>query len=191
MLAVGGRTTAEVTVRDRVSVEPLPTLHGERVTVRPVAEPDVARLDEIALEPSVARWWPLPEGESIRRDLFEPGANSFAIVVDGEIAGLIMFAEQNAPDYRSASIDIALSSEYQGLGLGPEALRVLIGYLVGDRGHHRLTIDPAVTNEHAIRAYEGVGFKPVGVMRAYERGGDGTWHDNLLMDLLAEEFVGR
>jgi aminoglycoside 6'-N-acetyltransferase len=28
----------------------------------------------------------------------------------------------------------------------------------------------------------------VGVMRAYERGDDGTWHDGLLMDLLAGEL---
>jgi aminoglycoside 6'-N-acetyltransferase len=41
----------------------------------------------------------------------------------------------------------------------------------------------------AIRAYEKAGFRPVGVMRSYERGPDGTWHDGLLMELLAEEFV--
>jgi len=33
-----------------------------------------------------------------------------------------------------------------------------------------------------------VGFRPVGVMRRYERGADGTFHDGLLMDLLAEEL---
>jgi aminoglycoside 6'-N-acetyltransferase len=27
------------------------------------------------------------------------------------------------------------------------------------------------------------------VMRLYERGYDGTWHDGLLMDMLAEEFI--
>ena len=32
---------------------------------------------------------------------------------------------------------------------------------------------------------------PVGRMRDYELGGDGTWHDGLLMDLLADEFVAR
>jgi len=47
-----------------------------------------------------------------------------------------------------------------------------------------------VDNDRAIRAYRAVGFGPVGVMRAYERAGDGTWHDNLLMDLLAAEFDG-
>ena len=29
----------------------------------------------------------------------------------------------------------------------------------------------------------------VGVMRNYERGVDGTWHDGLLMDLLADELT--
>jgi aminoglycoside 6'-N-acetyltransferase len=33
-----------------------------------------------------------------------------------------------------------------------------------------------------------MGFKRVGVMRLYERGPDGTFHDGLLMDLLAGEL---
>jgi aminoglycoside 6'-N-acetyltransferase len=61
-------------------------------------------------------------------------------------------------------------------------------YLFAERGHHRLTIDPSAANERAIRAYERVGFRPVGRMRQYERGGDGTWHDGLLMDLLVGEL---
>src|SRR5215207_713426 len=52
-----------------------------------------------------------------------------------------------------------------------------------DRGarpspHH---LDPATTNAVAIRVYEKVGFKPVGVMRRYERDANGDgWHDGLL-----------
>ncbi len=66
-------------------------------------------------------------------------------------------------------------------------------YLVGERSHHRLTIDPAADNEPAIRCYAPVGFRPVGVMRRYERDaegghGGGDWHDNLLMDLLTEDL---
>lgn len=46
---------------------------------------------------------------------------------------------------------------------------------------------PALTaNARAIRTYEAVGFRPVGVMRRYERGADGNWHEGLLMDLLRE-----
>jgi len=51
-----------------------------------------------------------------------------------------------------------------------------------------LTIDPAAANERAIRAYEKVGFKPVGVMREYERGISRQFHDGLLMDMLAGEL---
>ena len=31
--------------------------------------------------------------------------------------------------------------------------------------------------------------RPVGVMRQYERGGDGQFHDGLLMDLLRDELI--
>jgi aminoglycoside 6'-N-acetyltransferase len=62
-------------------------------------------------------------------------------------------------------------------------------YLVDERGHHRLVIDPAADNVAAIRCYSSVGFRPVGVMRSYERDVDGCgWHDGLLMDLLAPEL---
>ena len=78
-----------------------------------------------------------------------------------------------------------MHSRFQGRGLGTDAVRTLARYLLEVRGHHRLTIDPAADNARAIRTYEKVGFKPVGVMRRYERGVDGTYHDGLLMDMLA------
>ncbi len=71
----------------------------------------------------------------------------------------------------------------------PRTVAALARYLVNDRGHHRLVIDPAADNEPAIRCYAAVGFRPVGIMRRYERDPDGVgWHDGLLMDLLAEEL---
>jgi aminoglycoside 6'-N-acetyltransferase len=90
--------------------------------------------------------------------------------------------------YRSAQIDIALQTTAQGKGLGSDAIRILARHLIEKRGHHRLTIDPAAHNLRAIKAYERVGFKPVGLMRMYERGPEGEWHDGLLMDMLAEDL---
>jgi aminoglycoside 6'-N-acetyltransferase len=92
------------------------------------------------------------------------------------------------PRYRHAAIDIFLGGRFQDHGLGTEALRLLAGHLFDERGHHRLTIDPAAANERAIRAYEKVGFRPVGVMRRYERGPDGRFHDGLLMDVLRDDL---
>jgi aminoglycoside 6'-N-acetyltransferase len=91
--------------------------------------------------------------------------------------------------YRHAGIDIFLSGHHQGQGTGPEAVGLLSAFLFDERGHHRITIDPAAANQHAVRCYEKVGFRPVGVMRQYERGTDGQFHDGLLMDLLRDDLL--
>jgi aminoglycoside 6'-N-acetyltransferase len=57
------------------------------------------------------------------------------------------------------------------------------------RGHHRFTVDPAAANARAVHVYEKLGFRPVGVLREYERVAGGSWRDALLMELLASELV--
>jgi aminoglycoside 6'-N-acetyltransferase len=111
------------------------------------------------------------------------------IEIDGEVAGGIEYYEEPGPEYRHAGIDIYLSSRFQNRGLGTEAVRLLARFLFDVRGHHRLTIDPAAHNARAIRSYENVGFRRVGVMRQYELGLDGRFHDGLLMDLLRDELT--
>lgn len=159
------------------------TLTGERVVLRRAVPEDCPALGAILSEPDVARWW----GPFDEETAFDELDLSFVIVVDGAVAGWILFGEEDWWQYPHVSFDIALTTALHGQGYGREALRVLIRWFVL-RGHHRFTIDPAVDNAHAIRTYEAIGFKPVGVLRAYEKR-DGEWHDGLLMDLLAEELV--
>jgi aminoglycoside 6'-N-acetyltransferase len=163
-------------------------LRGDRVTLRDAAAGDVTSLLAVLADPEVARWWGASGRAELERDLADPSVTIMVIEVDGAVAGLIQFSEEEEPDYRHASIDIVLASPWQDRGLGPDAIRTLARHLFDVRDHHRLTIDPAASNARAIAAYTGVGFKPVGVMRRYERGPDGTWHDGLLMDLLREDF---
>lgn len=164
-------------------------LRGDRVTLRPAEPGDLDRLTDILAEPEVARWWRSDDGGRTAADFVGGrGHVPFAIELDGELIGGIQYHEENEPDYRHAGIDIFLSTAHRGAGLGSEAVRLLARHLVEERGHHRLVIDPAAHNARAIRAYERVGFRRVGVMRRYERGADGAWHDGLLMDLLADEL---
>ena len=157
-----------------------PTLRGERVTLRPLLESDVATLNAIIALPEVRRWW--------GTDPTVDDQDAFTIVVDGEIAGWVGWYEEDEPDYRHGGLDIFLAPAFHGRGLGREALLLAARWLIETRGHHRLIIDPAASNATAIKTYTSLGFKPVGVLRRYERGPDGTWHDGLLMDLLAEEL---
>jgi aminoglycoside 6'-N-acetyltransferase len=170
----------------------LPTLRDGRVVLRPLAVDDAGALAAMAEHPSVRAWWGSEESDSRSAEGFAEDAReetAFAIEVDGGLAGWLGFHEEDEPDYRHAGLDILLAPECQGRGLGPIALRLAARWLIDERGHHRLTIDPARANARAIRAYASLGFRPVGVMRDYERGPDGTWHDGLLMDLLAEELT--
>jgi aminoglycoside 6'-N-acetyltransferase len=168
----------------------LPTLlRGRNVVLRPLRGDDVERVAEIQAEPGVARWWGPPDRAELRRQAEgREEEKAFAIEREGELVGLIQYHEENEPDFRHAGIDLFLAERAQGSGLGPDAVRTLARYLIDERGHHRLTIDPAADNAAAIRAYQKVGFRTVGVMREYWRSPEGEWRDGVLMDLLAREL---
>jgi aminoglycoside 6'-N-acetyltransferase len=165
-------------------------LRGERVRLRSIATDDLPALARVLRDPTEARWWGEYDDERGAAEYGQAQEETVVLLIEvaGAAAGMIQFSEETDPDYRHASIDIALLEGHQGQGVGPEAIRVLARHLFEERGHHRLTIDPAVENRNAIRAYEAVGFKRVGMMRQYERGPDGTWHDGLLMDILRGEL---
>ena len=160
-------------------------LRGPRLVVRSMQDPDVARLAEIAAEPEIWQRW----GEVSEADLREKLAGlddvtALVVELDGEVAGLIQYHEETDPDYRHAGVDMFLAGTARGQGYGREALLLVAAHLFEERGHHRLTIDPAADNEPAIRCYTAAGFRTVGVMRRYERGRDGSFHDGLLMELV-------
>jgi aminoglycoside 6'-N-acetyltransferase len=155
------------------------------LVLRPLAPGDAVELLRIHTLPEVARWWDEPDEGFPWTD--EPEATRLAIEVDGQVAGMIQFGQELTPKYRHASIDLFLDPAFHGRGLGTEAIRRVARHLFDELGHHRITIDPAAANAAAIRTYEKVGFRRVGIMRRYERDADGEgWHDGLLMELLAE-----
>ena len=154
------------------------------IVLRALIAADAPELRRIRATPEVARWWgpaeddfPLGDGDDVAR---------LTIEVDGAVAGMVQFGEELDPKYRHASIDLFLDPALHGRGIGTEVVGRVVRQLIDDHGHHRITIDPAADNAAAIRTYEKVGFRPVGVMRRYERDVDGDgWHDGLLMELLA------
>jgi aminoglycoside 6'-N-acetyltransferase len=164
-------------------------LRGDIVTLRVAEESDIPDLVRIRSTPEVrARW----RGEDITADtreaIADEGLTYYVIEVDGRVAGGIQWAAEEDPEYHHASIDIFVDPAVHGRGVGTDAVRTLATHLIDDEGFHRLVIDPAADNAAAIRCYEKVGFRPVGIMRQYELGADG-WHDGLLMDLLAAELI--
>jgi aminoglycoside 6'-N-acetyltransferase len=162
-------------------------LQGEHVRLRPVADADIARLTALAAAPEIARWWGEYDEDKMRIEVSAPRLTAWTVEVDGEISGLVIATEELDPDYRSVELDIFIAAPLHGRGLGSDALRTALRHLFAERGHHRAMIGPAAENEQAIRSYERVGFRPVGVMRQAERI-SGHWRNVLVMDILAGEL---
>ena len=185
--ASAGRT-AGVGEDERVDGDGVVRIVGDRVVVRSVADDDIPALEAVMAARAYARGGGTSTSASSPPSCDDPDVCPLVIEHDGAVIGYMQFSEEESLQYHFASIDLSLRRRSPGPRLGRDAVRTLARYLFDARGHHRLTIDPALANEHAIRCYESVGFRRVGVMREYERGADGTWHDGLLMELLADDL---
>lgn len=172
-------------------IEPAESLRGESVVLRRSVPADAPRLAAIVATPSVAEWWGRHDPANVAAAAIAPGDDTvtYAIEVEGQVIGLVQYWEENDPEYRHAGIDIFLDPAWHGRGLGADAVRTVARHLFADRGHHRVVIDPAADNRTAIRSYERVGFRPVGIMRRYWRNPQGRLRDGLLMDLLPEDLA--
>lgn len=156
----------------------------------PLAEEHVEAVVELMAVPEVQRWWGVFDADRVRAELLADEDSTYlAINQEGRLVGIIGWYENDDPQYRYAGMDISVHPDVFGTGVALDALRAVARMLIDERGHHRLIIDPNADNPRAIAAYEKLGFKPVGIMRKYERSLDGEWTDGLLMDLLADELT--
>ena len=169
---------------------PVTSLSGKFVTLRTVNAEDIPTLAAIRAKPEVyARWSGEKFFEEIADDLVTEGLQLLVVERQGIVIGMIQWSAEEDPKYRHAHMDLFLEPAVHARGMGADAVRTLARHLVDDLGHHRLVIETAADNVAAIKCYTKVGFRPVGMMRHYERGNDGSWHDGLLMELLAEDLV--
>jgi aminoglycoside 6'-N-acetyltransferase len=162
------------------------------VLLRSPTVDDVVAIVAILAEPAVAPWWPRYDRDRIEREFVtdvDDDTTVYVIEVDGGVAGVIQSWEEPDEEYRHAGMDIAVSTAWHGKDVAVAALRGLARHLIEDLGHHHLTIDPAAANARAIRCYEKLGYRPVGVLRQNELGADGVFRDTLLMDLVVDDLV--
>lgn len=162
-------------------------LRGRRVIVRTTLPSDRDALVAIRSTEEVRRRW---HGDDLQAEFdaefLDRDLHRFTIIDPNDrIVGLVQYGEELDPEYRHASVDIYIDPAVHRQGRATDAIHTIVDYLFDVCGHHRVTIDPAADNDAAIACYSKVGFRPVGVMRSYERREDGGWADGLLMDMLA------
>jgi RimJ/RimL family protein N-acetyltransferase len=161
-------------------------LAGERMTLRPPTDSDAAPLLAILREPEVSRWWVGYTPERVRGEILDSG-HALVMDIEGDCAGAIFLYPNDDPEYLHVVIHLFLGQRWYGHRYGAEALAIVIAHLA-TLGHHRFTLDPNVNNAPAIRSYERLGFRRVGVLREYQLRPDGSHDDGLLMDLVLSDL---
>ena len=160
---------------------------GPLVTLRSVREEDAEPLLRILLEPEVAFWWVGYTPERVRAEFLEQPEITRIIEVEGECAGALWVMRGEDAEYPTTIMHLFIGTRFRGRRIGEEALALAIRAEFAD-GITRVTLDPNVNNDGAIRSYERLGFRRIGILRDYQVRPGGSLDDALFLDLTRSDF---
>lgn len=137
-----------------------PVLEEGDLRLRPSSPDDLDQLARWFADPEVYRWW---GGRPISREVVAlkyvgrrcPRVESFIVELGARAIGYIQYHLEGPGQ---AGLDMMLLPGFRDLGLGPRAARMLVEHLASARDWTDITVDPAVGNGRAIRAWEKAGF---------------------------------
>lgn len=171
-------------------------LVGRRVSLSPVTVDHVDLLAEWLNDLEVV----IPLGDEAWRSVTVTNTraaaadcqHSFIIFAnDGEVPiGRCLLFSVNHVD-RSANLGIFIGDKgYWNRGLGGEAVELLLEYAFNLLNLHSVMLGAFAFNTRALACYRRLGFREIG-RRRHARLISGTYHDAIMMDLLADEFHGH
>jgi RimJ/RimL family protein N-acetyltransferase len=173
------------------------TLSGKSVTLRAPKPEDVADRLALGQAPEIVRMFggdpnairPLTEAAArqwVERLAEHPHA--WVVEHEGRFLGEIRLDGLDLHDSR-ARLAVGLYDPAKlGVGLGREAIRVVLKYAFQELGLHRISLRVVDYNMRAIRCYRACGFVEEGREREAASVA-GEWRDDVIMGLLAREFV--
>jgi aminoglycoside 6'-N-acetyltransferase len=123
--------------------------------LRPADAGDVDRLVAWHGDPEVSRFWDDETftGPEMEDRLAREDVEAWIVEEGGQPVGYLQVHPEG--------LDIFLIPSARGRGFGPDAARAMAEHLSGERGRERVTVDPYVWNEGALRAWERAGFVEV------------------------------
>jgi RimJ/RimL family protein N-acetyltransferase len=166
-----------------------------QVTLRPVAEEDLAVIERLTNDPDGAgeyEWHGWHDPHVWRHRWAENG-------LMGSAAGTLMIIRGTGPvgfvSWRQATtgpisfcweLGIAIAPEARGQGVGTQAQQQVVRYLFRHTHVNRIQAGTEITNVAEQRALEKAGFTREGVLRGVTFR-DGRWHDGVCYSILREE----
>jgi [ribosomal protein S5]-alanine N-acetyltransferase len=200
-LGLAGQCVESGNMLDSLRLPPLPTLQGERVTLRGPRDSDVDDRLRHPIDPEEEDGY----GSSWRREWDgrryhtreyltaaksppDPRTYTWMVEYDGHSigsAGLKVNPDQHLAEYTVGLFVAAL----RGRGLGREVTRLVLAWAFDVLGVHRVELQAVAGNSRAINCYLACGFRQEGVRREAELYPDG-WKDFIMMGILRSEHAG-
>ncbi|MEW6436311.1 MAG: GNAT family protein [Pseudomonadota bacterium] len=178
----------------------VPILFGRRVTLRAPTPEDAAGRLALGQSPEIIRMYgvdpdavsPLTEtGARLWADSLAKHPYAWIIEHEGELLGEIRLDALDKLDRRARLAIGFFDAAKLGIGLGREAICVVVKHAFHELGLHRIGLRVLAYNTRAIRCYSACGFVEEGREReaAFVAG---QWHDDVMMGLLDREarYIG-
>lgn len=155
---------------------PTPTLHSERLRLRPFTGADGDALFALHSDAFVLRYWDSPPWQErgradrfieVCRNLAEEGSGARVAVelIDGaSFIGWCSLTSWN-PTYRSAALGYCFDAAAWGHGYATEAARSLLGWAFDTLDLNRVQAEADTRNAASARVLEKLGFVHEGTLR--------------------------
>jgi RimJ/RimL family protein N-acetyltransferase len=169
---------------------------SDTVTLRPVREDDLPLLERLHLEPGESgpfQWFGWSPPGRLRRaweatGLLDDNQGQLTVCRGQEAIGFVSWRrQQTGPVSHCWDTGITLAPGARGHGLGTQAQRLLVDYLLRTTLVNRVTAETDVANHAEQRALEKAGFTKEGVLRGHQFR-DGQWRDLVLYSVLRSEW---
>jgi ribosomal-protein-alanine N-acetyltransferase len=187
-------TRSTVPVDDR---DWLPVLEGRHVRLRAMRPSDAESLHQLLTAPEVARFvsTPPPTVEAFERFIVKANrARSgkyicYAVTLKGSDTAIGMFQiRETEPNLQAAEWGFALGSPFWGTGLFAESALLILQFVFGTLGVHRLEARAAVRNGRGGRALQKVGAVQEGVLRKSFKS-NGEYLDQVLYSIVKDDWL--
>lgn len=119
--------------------------------------------------------------------LKDPLYHYYGIFLDEELIGSVGLKDVDLTN-RTAALGIVIGEkQHWDKGYGTEAIHLLLDYAFNVLNINNIILTTIGFNDRAVRCYEKAGFKVIGKRRKARFYG-GKYHDEIYMDMLADEF---
>ena len=151
-----------------------PTLHTERLVLRPLSQADADDLYALHTDARVLRYWDSPPWTSpdqvdrflaASRQMADAGDGvRMAMVTEGAFVGWCSLRRWN-PEFRSAALGYCLAEAAWGHGFATEAAHGVLDWAFGTLDLNRVQAETDTRNLASARVLEKLGFVREGTLR--------------------------